>query len=142
MARTKVTPKKDKRGWERWELCSREVRRALAEKGQRPLSPVHHSSPARKPSPMREEEKRQMEEAEKWVEEARRLEDVRRSLSLLPTQQLAQMAVEAGPSMLGVEEPARRKLQPTMGGKAPQKEFLQAGKVKKTGKYQPGTVAL
>ena len=29
-----------------------------------------------------------------------------------------------------------------MGGKAPQKEFLQAGKIKKTRKYQPGTVAL
>ena len=29
-----------------------------------------------------------------------------------------------------------------MGGKAPQKEFLQAGKVKKTRKYQPCTVAL
>ena len=29
-----------------------------------------------------------------------------------------------------------------MGDKAPQKEFLQAGKVKKTRKYQPGTVAV
>ena len=29
-----------------------------------------------------------------------------------------------------------------MGGKAPWKEFLQAGKVKKTRKYWPGTVAL
>ena len=29
-----------------------------------------------------------------------------------------------------------------VGGKAPWKEFLQAGKVKKTRKYQPGTVAL
>ena len=29
-----------------------------------------------------------------------------------------------------------------MGGKAPQKEFLKAGKVKKTRKYWPGTVAL
>ena len=28
-----------------------------------------------------------------------------------------------------------------MGGKVPQKEFLQAGKVKKTRKYWPGTVA-
>ena len=51
-----------------------------------------------------------MEEAERWVEEARRLEDVGRSLSSLPTQQLAQMAAEAGPSTLGVEEPTRRKL--------------------------------
>ena len=38
---------------------------------------------------------------------------------MLPTQQLAQMAVEAGPSKLGGEEPAHKKLQPTMGGKAP-----------------------
>ena len=29
-----------------------------------------------------------------------------------------------------------------MGGKAPQNEFLQAGKVKKSRKYWPGTVAL
>ena len=29
-----------------------------------------------------------------------------------------------------------------MGGKASQKEFLQAGKIKKTRKYRPGTVAL
>ena len=52
------------------------------------------------------------------------------------------MAVEARPSMLGGEEPARRKIQPTMGGKAPQEEFLKAGKVKKPQRYHPGTVAL
>ena len=67
---------------------------------------------------------------------------VGRSPPSLPTQQLAQMAVEAGPSMLGGEEPAHKKLCPTMGGKAPWKEFLQAGKVKKPRKYRPGTVAL
>ena len=44
------------------------------------------------------------------------------------------MAVEAGPSVSG-EEPAKGKLHPTVGGKAPQKEFLKAGKVKKTRKY-------
>ena len=82
-----------------------------------------------------------VEEAERWVEEARQLEEVGRSPSSLPTRQLAQMAAEAGPSVLG-EEPAKRKLLPTMGGKAPWKEFLKAGKVKKTRKYQPGTVAL
>ena len=85
MARTKVTPKKDEMDGERWVLCSREVRRALAEKGQRPHSPVHHPSPARKSSPVREEEKKQMEEAERWVEETRWLEDVGRSLLSLPT---------------------------------------------------------
>ena len=51
------------------------------------------------------------------------------------------MAAEARPSPLG-EELVRRKLCPTMGGKAPQKEFLKARKVMKTRKYQPGTVAL
>ena len=39
------------------------------------------------------------------------------------------------------EELVRWKLCPTMGGKAPWKEFLKARKVKKTRKYQPGTVA-
>ena len=110
MARMKITPKKDERGWERWVLWSREVRRMLAEKGWRPASPVHHPSPARKPSPTREEERKKMEEADRWVEEARRLEDVGRSPLSLPTQQLAQMAVEARPSASGEEEPARRKL--------------------------------
>ena len=76
-----------------------------------------------------------MEEAERQVGEARRMEEVGRSPSSLPTQQLAQMAAEAGPSASGQEEPVRRKLQPTVGGKAPQKEFLQAGKVKKTRRY-------
>ena len=51
------------------------------------------------------------------------------------------MAAEAGPSASG-EEPAQRKLCPTIGGKAPWKEFLKAGKVKKPRKYWPGTVAL
>ena len=82
-----------------------------------------------------------MKEVDWLVQEARWLEDVGRSPSSLPTQQLAQMAAEARTSALG-EEPVRRKLQPTVGGKAPQKEFLQAGKVKKTRKYWSGTVAL
>ena len=87
MVRTKVTPKKE-RGRERWVLHPRGVRKEMAEKGQRPTSPVHHPSPAKEPSPMREEEQeKRMEEADRWVEEARRLEDVGRSLSSLPTQQ-------------------------------------------------------
>ena len=40
------------------------------------------------------------------------------------------MAAEAGPSVSG-EEPAVRKLCPTMGGKAPWKEFLQSRKGEK-----------
>ena len=138
MARTKLTPKKGRE--KRKVLQMKKDQKELAEKGRRSPSPVHHPSPARKPSPMREVEK-MMEEAERQVEEARWLEDVERSPSLLPTQQLAQMAAEAGPSALG-EEPVWRKLQPTVGGKVPQKEFLQTDKVKKTRKYWPGTVAL
>ena len=80
----------------------KEEQKELAAKGRRPPSPVHHPSPARKPSPTREVEK-MLEEAERWVEEARWLEDVGRSLSSLPTQQLAQMAAEAGPSTLEEE---------------------------------------
>ena len=138
MARTKLTPKKEREGRE--VLKMKEDREKIAKKGRRSPSPVHHPSPAKKPSPVREVEKT-LEEAERQVEEARQLEEVGRSPSSLPTQQLAQMAVEAGPSALG-EEPVKRKLHPTMGGKAPQKEFLKAGKVKKTRKYWPGTVTL
>ena len=135
MARTKLTPKK-----ERKVLNPKKEREEIAAKRKRPASPVHHPSPAKQPSPTREEERR-LEEAERWVEETRQLEDVGRSPSLSPTRQLAQMTTEARPSALG-EEPVRRKLCPTMGGKAPWKEFLKAGKVKKTRKYWPSTVAL
>ena len=44
-----------------------------------------------------------------------------RSPQSLPTQQLAQMAAEAGTSTLDGEEPAPKKLHPTVGGKAPRK---------------------
>ena len=109
-------------------------------KEKQPPSPVHHPSPAKSSSPMREVVQ-VMEGVFGWVEEAKRLVEVGRSPSSLPTQQLVQMAAEAGPSASG-EEPARRKLRPTIGGKAPWKEFLEAGKVKKPRRYQPGTVAL
>ena len=107
---------------------------------KQPPSPVHHPSPAKSSSPTREVAQ-VMEEVIGRVEEVNRLAEAGRSPSSSPTQQLVQMAVEAGPSALG-EEPARRKLCPTVGGKAPRKEFLKAGKVKKTRKYRPGTVAL
>ena len=83
-----------------------------------------------------------VEEILQRLEEAGQLEEVGRSPSSSPTQQLVQMAVEAGLSKLCGEEPAHKKLQPTMGGKAPQKEFLQAGKVKKPRRYWPGIVSL
>ena len=82
MARTKLTPKKDRE--ERRVLQMRKEWKELAEKGRKPPSPVHHPSPAGKPSPAREVEK-MVEEAERQVEEARQLEDVGRSPSSLPT---------------------------------------------------------
>ena len=82
------------------------------------------------------------EEITKKIEEEEWLGQVGRSPESSPTQQLAQMAAEAGPSMLGGEEPAYKKLWPTVGGKAPQNGFLQATSPKKPQKYQPGTVAL
>ena len=52
------------------------------------------------------------------------------------------MATETGPSALGGKEPARKKLWPIVGGKAPRKGFSKAGKVKKPQRYQSGAVAL
>ena len=149
MARTKLMPKKDCKEREgRWvlrlkaerERIAREARKENRAKKSRPPSPVHHPSPAKRSSPTREVEQ-MLEEAVRQVEEVSQLEEVGWLPSLLPTWQLAQMAAEAGPSASG-EEPGQRKLCPTIRGKAPQKEFLKAGKVKKTRKYQPGTVAL
>ena len=80
-------------------------------------------------------------EIERRKREVERLEEVGRSLGLSPTQQLAQMAVEAGLSTLGGEEPDRRKLQLTVGNKAPQKEFLKARKVKNPQRFWLGMVA-
>ena len=150
MARTKLTLKKDRKEREgRWVLRPKAERERIATevrkeknraKKSRPPSPVHHPSPAKRPSPMREVEQ-MLEEAGRWVEEASRLVEVGQLPLSSPTQQLAQMATEAGPSTSG-EEPARRKLCPTIGGKAQQKEFLKEGKVKKTRKYWPGTAAL
>ena len=76
------------------------------------------------------------------IAEAEQIKEVGRSPSSLLTWQLAQMAGQTRPSTSGGEEPARRKLRPTVGGKAPWKEFLQAGMVKKTRQKQPGTVGL
>ena len=81
-------------------------------------------------------------EMERRKVETEKLEEVRRSPELSLTQQVAQMDAEAGPSTLGGEEPARKKLQLTVGGKAPWKEFLKSGKVKKPQRYWPGTGAL
>ena len=115
MARTKMTPQKG------------EVKKTLAEVHATPV-PDEEAPPT-------------SGKIERRKVEAAKLEEVGRSLESLPTQQLAQMAAEAGPSTLGGEEPASRKLQSTLGGKAPQKEFLKARRVKKAQRNQPGTVA-
>ena len=120
MARMKLMPKKGKD--ERKVLWPKKDREELAARERRPPSLVHHPSPAGKPSPMREVEKLG-EEAERQVEEARWLKDVGRSPLSSPTWQLAQLAAEARPSA-SREELVWRKLQPTVGGKAPPKEFL------------------
>ena len=61
------------------------------------------STPAKEAPP-------QAEEIMKRIAEAEQLEGVGRSPSLSLTSQLAQMAAEARPSMLGKEETVRRKL--------------------------------
>ena len=133
MARTKVTPRKGEKGVTL--VLRTRVAVCIGEKENRPSSPIHPPSPPQEAPPEAGEIMRRIAEAEQ-------LEVVGRSPSLLPTRKLAQMAAEAGPSKLGGEALAHKKLHPTVGGKTPQKEFLQAGKVKKTRKYQPGTVAL
>ena len=75
-------------------------------------------------------------------EEVGRLEDVWRwSPGSSLTWQLAQMAVEVGPSGISRVESASS-IRPTIGGKAPHKEFTQNGLMKRPWKYQPGMVAL
>ena len=100
-------------------------------------------SPALAETPAHKEEAPQtLGEMEKRRAEAEKLEDIGRSLESSPTQQLAQMAVEAGPSMLGGEEPARKKLWLTMGGKAPQRNSSRPEKWRCPIRYWLGTVAL
>ena len=87
MARTKVTPKKERERKtvlrtkaERAQIAEktwsekRKAKRAREEEKRKelkgPPSPVHHSSPVKKPSPVREVEQT-LEEAERWVKEAR-----------------------------------------------------------------------
>ena len=69
------------------------------------------------------------------------LEVVGRSPLSSPTQQLAQDGCRGWAICFG-RGACLKEVPPTIGGKAPWKEFLKAGKVKKPRKYQPGTVAL
>ena len=91
---------------------------------QEPSTPVDPPAPTQEPQLDQEEMRRRVMEAE-WLEEVGTLP------GSSPTWQLAQMAVEARPSTLGREEPAHKKFWPTVGGKAPWKEFLQVVLLKK-----------
>ena len=104
-------------------------------------APVESPAPAEPPVPDVEAPPTPGEMERRRVD-VEKLEEMGRSPESSPTQQLVQMAAEAGPSTSGREELVRRKPQLTMGGKAPQKEFLQAGKVKKPQRYQLGIMAL
>ena len=81
-------------------------------------------------------------EVEQRREELKKLEWVGRFPEASLTRQLAEMAAKVGPLTSAGEEPAQKKLQLIMGGKAPKKEFLKAGQLKKPQRYQPGIVAL
>ena len=77
----------------------------------------------------------------KWVEEAGRLEAVGQVTDIVTDLTVGPDGCRSWAICVG-GEPAQRKLHPAIGGKAPQKEFWKAGKVKKTRKYWPGMVAL
>ena len=121
MARTNITPHKGEGKRKEEVMCKKipkkreiKTRAHVLAVAQGPSSPVHPPSLAQE-TPLGEEEIiKDITEVEQW-------EEVGRSPQSSPTQQLAQMATEAGPSMPGGEKPARKKLQPTVGGKAPQK---------------------
>ena len=98
----KVAPKQAKRDAVMQILQTRAATKVEARE-KRPSSPVHPPTPAKEAPPQTEDIMRQIAEVEQ-------LKGVGRSPSLLLTQQLAQVAVEAGPSKLGEEEPVRRKL--------------------------------
>ena len=83
-----------------------------------------------------------LNEHQRRREEAGRLEEVWRSPRLSPTWQLVKLVAEVGPSEPARVEPAKKMLRPTMGGKAPQKQFPMAAQLKRPQKYWPGTVAL
>ena len=137
----KMTPRKEK-GSERWVLRPREVR---ASHGRKRMEAPFSCAP-----PIPSQEARTQKgggEADGRDREVGRGSKMAGGcgevLLLLLTQQLAQMAAEARPFACWVRrsQPGGSSW-PTVGGKGPWKEFLQAGKVKKTRKYQPGTVAL
>ena len=120
MVRTKVTPRKGEA-------------RASEDKGRgmHPTSGTCHTSgppaPIQEPQPDQEEMKRRVTEAE-W------LEGVGGCYSHNQPDSWPRWLQRMG-HLCWVGEPARKKLHPTGGGKAPRKELLTAGKLKKTQKY-------
>ena len=88
---------------------------------------------------MGEEEKKQVEEAEKWVEEAGGCGKV---TIIVANPTVGPDGCRGKAIYVGSGGASQEEAPTNCGGKAPQKEFLQAGKVKKTRKCQPGTVAL
>ena len=109
MARMKVTPRQEER-------CGG---KSTTDKGSCKGGRKGEGGPiAGAPPTLATEAPPQAEEIMRRITEAGKLKGVGRSPLSLPTWQLAQMA---GPSTLGKEEPARRKLQPTVGGKPPRR---------------------
>ena len=117
MARMKITPRKGEQGKARWVRAWAEVHAVPGESPALAEPPVPTKEAPQTPG-----------EVERRRVEMSKLEELGRSPELSPTQQLAQMAEEATPSMSGGEELARKKLQPIGGGKAPRKEFLEGQK--------------
>ena len=135
MVRTKVTSRKGERGGETRMLRMRTVV-VMGRKGRRPLSPVHPPSLATEAAP-------KAEEILQRIEEAGQLEGVGRSLSSLPTQQLAQMAAEAAGhlSWVGRSLFIRGSNLP-WEAKPPERNSDRQAKWKKPRRYWSGIVAL
>ena len=115
---------------------------------------LFHSSMARTKVTLREREKKgpqlgahaqsttpSPEELRRRREEVGWLEELGRSPGSSPTQQLAQMVVEVGPSRTPRAEPASH-IKPTVGGKAPHNEFAKKGLMKKPQRHWQEMVAL
>ena len=101
--------------------------------------PVHYPSPAKRSSPMREVV--QMLEGDGKVGWGGWTAGGGGAITIVITNPtVGPDSCEGQAICLGVGA-AWRKLHPTIGGKAPWKELLKAGKVKKTRKYRPSTVA-
>ena len=143
MARTQTNHQRRER-MERKVLWMKERKRGVSsEEEGRPPSPVHHPSPAKEALTCKGRWRR-------WWKRQRgmgwggKMAGGCGKVPVItsPTQQLAQMAVETGPSASG-EEPVKRKLLPYCGRQSiPEGVSSRPRKVKKTRKYWPGTVAL